>query len=202
MVVPFERRTIEETWERGNTPYPIREIDYIDVDHHGNVIRQQNRIIRTGQSTPRPGRDNCNDFCTRWLQSRRCCPPARMTQTDGNGNVLATTITYYDRPAFQGLPEGQIITGAVTRIVEDLVLLTDALAQTVYGTPSSLIGNHHLIIASPVRSAGGSHVAATSEDLSESTTLLARGPRGADSTSVTDSSSRQFIRRLIELLEI
>jgi hypothetical protein len=92
-----------------------------------------------------------------------------MTQTDENGNALATTITYYDGPAFQGLPEGQIITGAVTRI-DDLVL-TDALVQTVYGIPSSIIGNHCLIIASQVRSAGGLHVAATGEYLDPSQLL-------------------------------
>jgi RHS repeat-associated protein len=189
VVVPFERQTVSETWERGAASFATRQIDYVEVDAHGNVTRQRNRVTRAGQVAP----DQDVTTVTTFAQggTNLIASPARVTQTDGSGNVLSTSITYYDGPPFQGLPEGQITVGALSRV--EVLVLTDALAQEVFGAsqPDWASLSYHRLPAetgwwatrfSYQRSRGAGPV-----------TLVTRGPRGAESTSTLDPSG-QFVR--------
>ncbi|MBV9582432.1 MAG: VCBS repeat-containing protein, partial [Chloroflexi bacterium] len=194
VVVPFERQTIEETWERGSAAFATRQVDYVDVDPRGNVTNQRNRVTRAGIATPDQDVTTVTTFASGG--TNLVASPVRTTQTDASGTLLSASVTYYDGPAFEGLPEGQISLGAVTRM-EDLVL-TAQLAQAVYGADQpdwAAQSYHHLgsdtgwwmTRCSYQRSGGGPG----------STTLLARGPRGGVSTTITDSTG-QFVRSLTD----
>jgi RHS repeat-associated protein len=185
VLVPFERRTFEQQWERGLSPFAQREIKYLDLDEFGNVRHQQTRTWRPGATqddefvvTEATFAKNLNDYLVSF--------PARVTQRDGAGNVLAVQATYYDGPAFEGLPEGQIAAGNITR--QELLAISDAQATAVYGTAQpdwARLGYH--------RRAGetGWWIDKVRYARPDARTLIVRGPRGFDTTMRLDPN-RQF----------
>jgi RHS repeat-associated protein len=185
VLTPFETRTYEEQWERGPAPFALREIRYLDLDEYGNVRRQQTRTWRPGELqddelivTEASFALNLADYLVSY--------PARVTQRDGSGNVLAAQVTTYDGPDFVGLAEGQIGAGNATR--QELLAVSDALAADVYGAAQpdwAALGYH--------RRGGetGWWIDKVRYGRPDPQTLVVRSARGFDSTMRLDTS-RQF----------
>lgn len=136
---PRQRRVLEEQWERAEAPFAFRETTYAAYDVDGNVLEQRERAWRA--ATP----DVMDyDVTTRMTFARNADThvlgkPARATETDGGGALLAVTVHRYDGPAHEGLPEGAVTAGFLTRV--DRLALPDALVTEVYGAaPPDLAG--------------------------------------------------------------
>jgi hypothetical protein len=163
----------------------LREIKYLDLDEFGNVQRQQTRTWRPGAPqddelvvTEASFAKNLTDYLVSF--------PARVTQRDAAGNVLAIHVTYYDGPDFAGLAEGQIGAGNITR--QELLAISDAQTKVVYGAAQpdwAGLGYHRRVSETEwwidkVRYARP-----------DPQTLIVRGPPGFDTTMRLDAS-RQF----------
>ncbi|MGW0882494.1 toxin TcdB middle/N-terminal domain-containing protein [Streptomyces sp. NPDC002671] len=199
IVVPFERRTVEETWDRGAAPFAVREVDYLDVDTAGNVRRQRNRAYRPGQ--PTADQDVTTEVTFADGGVNLLAVPARVTQRDADGVLLGTTVTYYDGPDHIGLPEGLVDAGAVTRI-EDLAL-TDEIAAAVYGPDQpdwESLGYHRLpgepgwwvTRRSHARSASGAGTILVTRTPLGHDTRLESDPTGQYPRSATDPMGNTF----------
>jgi RHS repeat-associated protein len=126
-VAPRLRESRTSYFERALTPYRIATTHNHAHDAAGNVTDEEQRaedprdpsLTRVLRTTITVADDPTGRFVAK---------PARVTQVDGAGDVLATTISYYD-----GLPEREVgAAGLVTR-VEARVLTDHAVTQT-YGT--------------------------------------------------------------------
>lgn len=183
--VPYETRTLEAQWERAAAPAAFREIAYLDVDDAGNIRRQTTRVWRAGvaaddQNLTTEIRFARND--ARHVVSL----PARVTQRDQAGKVVAATITRYDGPAHTGLAEGEVDTGHISCV--ETLAIDDALAASAYGAAQpdwAALGYHR------VDGETGWWIRKTSYARPDDRTLIARGPRGFDTTLVLDPT-RQF----------
>lgn len=195
VVVPFERGTREETWDRGSAPFAVREVDYLEVDTVGNVRRQRNRAYRPGQ--PTADQDVTTEVAFASGGVNLLAVPARVTQRGADGEVLGASVTYYDGLAHTGLPEGLVDVGAVTRI-EDLAL-TDETAAAVYGADQpdwESLGYHRLPGERGWWVTRRSHARATSP---EGTSLVTRNPLGHDARLDSDPTG-QYPRRTTDAL--
>ncbi len=130
MIVPFETQTLEEQWDRGATPFAYHEIRYLDIDAHGNIAQQRKRAWRNGLNTKDQDITTTITFAINEA-AHITSLPARVTQRDAAGAIVSATVTHYDGPAHQGLPEGQVTIGNITR--KDVLVLPDDLVTAVYG---------------------------------------------------------------------
>lgn len=109
--------------ERRPNPYRVEITRYLAYDQDGNVTEQEQRAVDARGNGP----DRVLHTTISYASSERFVgKPARAIQRDGNGQVLATTISYYD-----GLPEGNIGNQGLLSRQETLVL-TDELVSRVY----------------------------------------------------------------------
>ena len=196
IIVPFESRTIEEQYERAAAPFSIREIDYLDIDTHGNVTKQRTRITRSG--APQPDQDVTTEFKFAInLTTNIVSLPARVTQSEANGKFIAVTVSLYDGAPHQGLPEGQVDKGNLT--LQQTLAIPDELSTAVFGANApdwAALGYR--------RRAGetGWWINQTSyerQDDGVSLTLINRGPRGFDTKTEFDAT-RQFTTRVTDAL--
>jgi RHS repeat-associated protein len=206
VLVPFETRTLEEQWERQAAPFAFREIRYFDLDEHGNFARQRMRSWRqttpAGSAAGQPGdgvivdQDVTTEVTfAKNLAAHIVSLPARTVQRDATGAILSATVSLYDGPGHQGLPEGQVTLGNLTRT--DALAVPDGLANEVYGSAQpdwAALGYH--------RRTGetGWWVIQCSYDRQDTTaglTLVTRSPRGFDSRLDYDPT-RQYPARLTD----
>lgn len=102
-------------------------------DNYGNKVEEtQLSTWRDSSGTPQErfvkALVNYTQNIADWLVGL----PIREATLDKNGVVLNGKLTFYDGPAFTGLPLGQVTKGNMTR--ERLLALTAAQIQQVYGT--------------------------------------------------------------------
>jgi RHS repeat-associated protein len=101
-------------------------------DEFGNVTEQEQRFARKtpdGEPEVEVVRTTTS-YATdpeQWIVNRA----ARTVQVDESDRLLHAKITYYDGPEFEGLPEGAVVLGRITR--EERLVLTDELAAEAYG---------------------------------------------------------------------
>ncbi len=192
--VPRPTRTLEERWERGDAAFASRETTYLDVDAHGNVLRQRMRAWRAGVAAPDQDVTTVATFAVD-ESAHIVALPARITQLAADGTVLSAAVTLYDGPPHQGLPEGQVVAGNVTR--REALALTDALAASIYGAsppdwPALGYFRHP--------GEDGTWVVKASYERLQSaaaTALITRGARGFD-TRLDYDATRQFPSRLTD----
>ncbi len=129
--VGYETRTTETTFERAAAPFSTHTITYAQPDAFGNIPSQRMIAQRTGAATPDLDVTTTTTFAQN-LAAHVVSLPARITQTVADGTIVSAKITYYDGPAFTGLPEGQATIGQVSRV--DVLAFTDAMTATIFGT--------------------------------------------------------------------
>jgi len=136
VAVPYMTNTTEQRWERNDAPVSTRVVDILEVDQHAAILRQRTQAQRTGVATPDQDITTTTTFAS---GGRNLRLPARVTQTGADGSVVGITVTYYDGPAFAGLPEGQATQGLTTRI--EALAFPDEFATAIWGDePPDLTG--------------------------------------------------------------
>ena len=193
--VPYETRTLEEQYERENTPFAFREITYLEIDEYGNILRQRNSTWRANHKE-NPDQDITTQ-ATFAINSEAhiVSLPARVTQRDATGNVLSVTVTQYDGSPHQGLSEGQITSGNVTR--QETLAITDELATATYGADQpdwEALGYH----CRPGEDGWWTtQVSYERQDTAAGLTLITRNPRGFD-TRLDYDQTRQYPQHLTD----
>jgi RHS repeat-associated protein len=128
VAVPYMTNTTEQRWERNDAPVSTRIVDILNVDQYGAILSQRTRAQRSGVATPDQDITTTTTFAS---GGRNLRLPARVTQTGADGSVVGITVTYYDGPAFTGLPEGQATQGLTTRV--EALAFTGEFATAVWG---------------------------------------------------------------------
>ncbi|MCC7206134.1 MAG: hypothetical protein IT323_02435, partial [Anaerolineae bacterium] len=192
ILVPYEARTLETQYERETEPFAFREISYDEPDAHGNLTRQRMRAWRSDPGEAQPDQDVTTETSfAKNLATHNVSLPARVTQRDGDGNLLSASVTHYDGPPHVGLPEGQATTGDMTR--RQTLIIGDALAAAVYG-----VNQPDWAALGYSRRDGDDGWWAT--DVSYERTgdaLIVRGPRGAETRLEYDATG-QYPARLTD----
>jgi RHS repeat-associated protein len=185
VVIPFETRTLQEIWERGASPFSTREITYSEPDANGNIPSQRMRVVRARVAVPDQDITTESTFATN-DESHITGLLARITQKDASGAILSVSITHYDGPPHEGLPESQVAIGNVTRV--DKLAIPDELAAAVYGAdqPDFASLHYHRRLGE-----GGWWITQNSYERRSATELRIRGPRAFESTLSYDAT-RQY----------
>ncbi len=193
--VGFETQTRDSNYERMDTPFSVRTIEYLEYDVHGNCTKQRMRAQRS--EAPTPDQEIATEITfakneASWIVSL----PARVVQTDAGGEVVSTKVTTYDGPAHVGLPEGQVEVGFTTSV--EVLALTDALAASVYGASlpdMAALGYHRRPGEEGWWVTACSYERITGPPL----TLVTRNSRGFDSRVEYDPTG-QFPVRMVDAL--
>jgi len=126
IVAPRQLESTSSAFERQADPFRVTKTRNLAFDEHGNITDQEQRAVdprdaaltRTLRTTTTFAHDATGRFRNK---------SARTVQRDGDGNVVAATISYYD-----DLPEGEVgATGLLTG--QESLVLPDGLVGTVYG---------------------------------------------------------------------
>lgn len=119
-----ESRTLH--FEKQSTLYRVTTVRNLAYDDFGNVTEQEQRAEAPDDPTLTQILHTITTFAHD-ADGRFGGKPARIIQREGNGQTVATTVSYYD-----GLAEGQIgIQGLLTR--QESLVLTDDIVSRVYG---------------------------------------------------------------------
>jgi RHS repeat-associated protein len=189
IAIPYATNSTEQRWERQDAVVSTRTVQYLSVNAEGDITAQRTQAQRTGAALADQDVTSTTTLATGGKNLRL---PARVTQTGPGGQIIAASVTYYDGPAFTGLPEGQATQGLVTRI-EDLAF-DNAFVTSVWGaTPPDLtaFGYHRLAgdatgwwktRRAHQRTTGGS-----------GPTLTTKGPLGALQTLQYDSAAQRVV---------
>ena len=142
VAVPYTVSTTEERWERQSAALSSRLVQYLSVTDEGDIASQRTTATRTGQADPDQDVLTTTTFAVGGKNLRL---PARVTQTLPDGTIIGATVTYYDGPAYTGLPEGQATLGLETR-TEDLAFTSAFVTQVWGANPPDLTsyGYHQL----------------------------------------------------------
>src|SRR5579872_1899359 len=112
----------------------------LNYDAHGNPGKRQRESFFEGEPLDNwirsEERYTYTNNESEWLIKL----PVRMELRDGGGIPFAVKITYYDGPAFVGLPEGQAERGLVSRVQELKLLESRLPADYVGGRDFSALG--------------------------------------------------------------
>ena len=130
---PFTTQITTYEHSPGTSAMRIERTILLDYDAHGNPGKRIRESFFDGEPLDNwirsEERYTCTNNESEWLIKL----PVRMELRDGGGVPFAVKITYYDGPAFVGLPEGQVEQGLVSR-VQELKLLESRLPADYVGT--------------------------------------------------------------------
>lgn len=119
------------------------EAERIEFDHDaaGNVVKE----TRRGEWTDSSGSPVVDQLVIETTPAEHASQgatsfPARIRKRTGAGRVLSDVRFFYDGPAFQGLPFGEVERGWKTRQTE-VVLTTDDVADAYGASPPALLGS-------------------------------------------------------------
>jgi RHS repeat-associated protein len=197
ILVPIQTSTVARNFERADTEFSTHTISYLEVDAHGNVTKQRQVTQRVGMALPDQDVTTETTFAIDATDAHLVSFPVRVTQRDAAGLVLSSSVTHYDGPAHEGLPEGQITAGNVTR--QEVLAIPDELATEVYGAE---LPDFAGLAYRRRPGESGWWVRQHSYELQDSPmgrTLITRNARGFD-THVQLDATRQYAVKLTDAL--
>lgn len=130
VLLPRLLRSLEERYERQPDAYAFRSNEHLEYDAFGNVTRQRTRSWRQGQPDADQDVETLSQYAIN--EGRHCVAlPSRVRQQTPAGEVLSATISLYDGAPHEGLPEGQVEAGDLTRTLQ--LAFSDQQVTSLYG---------------------------------------------------------------------